>query len=58
MNTDERRAKKIVRETGEIENLDALFQEFVLSDYRKSLGNRKPHALAVAFRMWLKEEEK
>jgi hypothetical protein len=62
MNTDERRTKKIVEEEmlkiGDTSKLDEIFQEFVLSEYRKKLGDQKPHALAVAFALWLKEKTK
>lgn len=59
MNTDERRAKKIVAERASIlANLDGLWQDFLNSDYRKGLGNQKPHALAVAFATWLDMEAK
>jgi len=58
MNTDERRAKKIVEEElvnmkKTIPDFDKLFQEFVTSDYRKGIGNQKPYALALAFSMWI-----
>lgn len=59
MNTDEKRAKKIVAETATmLDNLDKLWQDFLNSDYRKGLGNVKPYALAVAFATWLDMEAK
>lgn len=62
LNQDERRAKAIVEETLNtiplIPDFDKLFQEFVNSDYRKNLGNQTPHALSVAFAIWLKEQTK
>jgi hypothetical protein len=59
VNTDERRAKKIVAETATfLDNLGQLFQDFLNSDYRKGLGNQKPYALAVAFAIWLDMEAK
>jgi hypothetical protein len=58
VNTDERRAKKIVAERASIlANLDKLWQDFLNSDYRKGLGNQKPHALAQAFSQWLLKKD-
>jgi hypothetical protein len=58
LNTNERRAKKIVSEELQamkkvVPDFDKLFQKFVDSDFRKGLGNQKSYALAVAFSMWL-----
>ena len=63
MNTDERRAKKIVEEIatdisgmfGSQEVFKEIWLEFLRTDYRQG-GNPKPYAIAVAFGLWYRQK--